>query len=80
MNPEHKDLVGLYLEILNSPEMRWLTLISIASIVIVCVIAWRKNLNIWTWFLYSVLLGPVALVHILFKTHTHTPPESPGAL
>ena len=80
MNPEQEEILRLYLEILKSPAMRWLTWISIASVGLVCLIAWRKGLRIWTWFLYSILLGPVALVHILFKSRPDTPPESSGAL
>ncbi len=80
MNQQQKEVLQLYMEMLNSPLMRWLTWISIASVIIVCIIAWKKGLKIWTWFLYSILLGPVALVHILFKTHSDVPPESSGAL
>lgn len=80
MNPQQKEILRLYMEMLNSPAMRWLTWISIASVVIVCIIAWRKGLRVWTWFLYSLFLGPLALVHILFKTQSHRPPESSGAL
>lgn len=80
MNPQQKEILRLYMEMLNSPFMRWLTWISIASVVIVCLIAWRRGLSLWKWFLYSVLLGPVALVHILFRTPSQEPPESSGAL
>ena len=80
MNRDPEDILRLYMQMLDSPFMRWMLWISIASVVIVCVIAWRKGLSIWSWFLYSALLGPVALVHILFKSDRHGPTESSGAL
>lgn len=80
MNPQQEEILRLYMDILKSPVVRWLTWISIASVVLVSLVAWRKGLRVWTWFLYSMLLGPVALVHILFKSRPDLPPESPGAL
>ena len=80
MNEQSEEFLRLYMQMLDTPFMRWMLWISIASVVIVCVIAWRKGLSIWRWFLYSMLLGPVALVHILFKTSPHGPSESSEAL
>ena len=60
--------------------MWWATWVSIAIVIVVSLIAWKKGLSVWRWLLYAVLLGPVALVHILFKSDTHGPSESSGAL
>ena len=79
MDPQSKEILRIYMDMLDSPLMRWVTWISIAIVVVVVVIAWKKGLSIWKWFLYAVLLGPVALVHILFKPG-RGPSESPQAL
>lgn len=79
MDQQSKELLQVYLDILNSPFMRWVTWFSIAIVVVVVVIAWKNGLSIWKWFLYALLLGPVALVHILLKLG-QGPPETPRAL
>ncbi len=75
-----EEILRLYMQMLNSPFMRWVTWISIVIVLVVSVIAWNKGLSIWRWFLYAVLLGPVALAHILFKSGTQGPSESSKAL
>lgn len=77
---QQKEILRIYMDMLNSPFMRWVTWISIAIIFAVSAIAWKKGLSVWRWFLYAFLLGPVALAHILFKSDTHGPSESSGAL
>lgn len=76
MNEQQKEILRLYMQIMQSPLMRWLFWISLASVVIVCVIAWRRGLSIWSWFLYAMLLGPIALVHILVKNRPREPAET----
>jgi hypothetical protein len=80
MDSQSKEVLRIYMDMLNSPAMRWVTWISIAIVFVVCGIAWKKGLSVWKWFLYAVLLGPVALVHILFKSDTHGPSESSRGL
>lgn len=80
MDPLARELLDTYLKMLDKPFMRWMLGISTASVVLVCIIAWRKGLGIWPWFWYAMLLGPVALVHIIFKSGTHGPSESSRAL
>lgn len=79
MDQQSKEILRVYMDMLNSPFMRWVTWISIAIVVVVVVIAWKNGLSIWKWFLYALLLGPVALVHILLK-QGHGPPEKRRAL
>lgn len=80
MDSQSKEILRIYMDMLNSPFMRWVTWISIAIIFLVVGIAWKKGLSVWRWFLYALLLGPVALVHILFKSDTHGPSESSKGL
>jgi hypothetical protein len=79
MDSQNRELLRIYMDMLDSPLMRWMTWISIAIVMVVAVIAWKKGLSVWKWFLYALFLGPIALVHILFKPG-HGPAESSGAL
>lgn len=77
---DSKQLLQTYMQMLNSPEMLWVTWISIAIVIVVTLIAWKKGLSVFRWFVYALVLGPVALVHILFKSDTHGPSQSQKAL
>jgi hypothetical protein len=77
---DSKELSQVYMQMLESPEMLWVTWISIAIVIVVTLIAWKKGLSVFRWFVYAIVLGPVALVHILFKSDTHGPSQSPKAL
>jgi hypothetical protein len=62
-------------QLLRTLHADWVLWASIAIVVIVVIIAWAKGLSVWQWFLYSALLGPVALIHILFKQPKSAPTE-----
>lgn len=80
MDPKSKEFLQAYMQMLESPEMLWVTWISIAIVIVVTLIAWKKGLSVFRWFVYALVLGPVALVHILFKSDTHGPSQSPKPL
>lgn len=77
MDARTDSFIKTYMAMLESPWMVWFTIISILSIIAVTIIAYMKGLKTWEWFIYAFLLGPVALIHILFKHSKKHDPNEP---